>query len=74
MPLTVAERKYRLPRGAQKEVAALLGVGPAYISRAMEGDLRPKTPEAIRRLRRAQRALAKKLGVTLTEAFPEAAA
>jgi transcriptional regulator with XRE-family HTH domain len=70
MPLSVAERKHRLPFGAQREVAAAEQVDRAYVSKVMNGEIFPKTPPARKKLRRVQVALARKLGVTVDEAFP----
>lgn len=70
MPLTIAERKHQMPRGAQLEVSAKERVDPGYVSRVMNGELRPKTPVGRKKLRRVQVALARKLGVTVDEAFP----
>lgn len=70
MPLSVAERKHRMPYGAQKEVSVEQGVSEGYVSLAMNGDVRPKTAPTRKKLRRVQVALARKLGVTVDEAFP----
>jgi hypothetical protein len=74
MPLTIAERKHRMPRGAGLEIAAKERVDPGYVSKALNGELHPKTPPAKKKLRRVQVALARKLGVTVDEAFPPAEA
>lgn len=70
MPLTIAERKHRMPYGAQLEVARQEGVAESYVSAVMNGDVRPKTEPTRKKLRRVQVALARKLGVTVDEAFP----
>jgi transcriptional regulator with XRE-family HTH domain len=70
MPLTIAERKHRMPFGAQREVAAAEGVDRGYVSKVMNGEVFPKTPDKKKQLRRVQVALARKLGVTVDEAFP----
>ncbi len=70
MPLTIAERKYRMPYGAQLEVAREEGVAPSYVSAVMNGEVRPKTDPTRQKLQRVQAALAGKLGVSVEEAFP----
>lgn len=70
MPLTIAERKHRMPFGAQREVATEEGVDEAYVSKAMNDEVHPKTPEARQKLRRVQVALARKLKVRVEDVFP----
>ena len=70
MPLTIAERKHRMPFGAQLAVSHEQRVDPGYVSKVMSDDIRPKTPAGRKKLRRVQVALARKLGVTVDEAFP----
>jgi hypothetical protein len=70
MPLTIAERKHRMPHGGRKEVAAEQMVDATYVSKAMNGELFPKTSTGRKKLRRVQVAIARKLGVTVDEAFP----
>lgn len=70
MPLTIAERKHRLPFGAQREIAEDQGVSKSYISLAISEELRPKTPRAQEKLRRVQRAIAARLGEPIEEVFP----
>jgi hypothetical protein len=70
MPLSIAERKHRMPYGAQLEVAKEQAVSESYVSAVMNGDVRPKTDVTRKKLRRVQVALARKLGVTVDEAFP----
>lgn len=72
MPLSIAERKYRMPFGAQLAVATECGVSKQYVSAVMNGDMRPKGADAQKRVRRVQVAIARKLGVTVDEAFPPA--
>ena len=74
MPLTVAERKHLMPHGAQKEVAEAEGVAVSYVSAVMAGEVFPKTEPSRQKLRRVQRALARKLGRTIADAFPETVA
>lgn len=69
LALTVAERKHRLPYGAQKKIARRLGVARSYVSAAVAGDCRPKTKRAKLRLRRVQVAIAGELGLPVEEAF-----
>lgn len=72
MPLTVWQRKERLPFGAQKEVATEEGCDPAVVSMVVNdkaGNYDPK------RVRRIQVRLARKMGCRVDEAFgpPEGA-
>jgi hypothetical protein len=71
MTLTVAERKHLMPHGAQGEVAEAERVAESYVSAVMAGEVRPKTERSRLKLRRVQRALARKLGRTIADAFPE---
>ena len=68
--LTVAERKHRLPFGAQKEIAEAEGVSKALVSEVVNGTSNPTTPEAQRRHRRIQVRIARKLGLRVDEVFP----
>lgn len=71
MPLTTADRKHLMPYGAQKEVATEQGVTEAYVSLVMAGEVRPKTEMTRKKLRRVQVAIARKLGRTVDEVFPQ---
>lgn len=71
--LTIAERKHQMPRGAQVQVANDLGLSTTYVSAVVNEMIHPKTPAAQKTLRRTQVALARKLGVTVDEAFPPVA-
>jgi transcriptional regulator with XRE-family HTH domain len=71
MTLTVAERKHQMPSGAQREVATALGVKESFVSEVMAGEVFPKRPGTKAKVRRVQVALARKLGVSVAEAFPE---
>jgi hypothetical protein len=71
MPLSIAERKHLMPFGAQREVAAEQSVDAGYVSRVMNDEVHPKTPPARKKLRRVQVALARKLGRTVDDAFPQ---
>jgi hypothetical protein len=70
MPLTIAERKHLMPRGAQREVVKETGFSSTYVSAVVCGEVRPKTPPARKKLRRAQVALARKLGRPVDDVFP----
>lgn len=70
MPLTIAERKHLMPRGARKDVAAEQLVDGTFVSRVMNGEVLPKTEPGRKKLRRIQVALARKLGRTVDEVFP----
>lgn len=70
MALTIAERKHLMPYGSQREVASEQGVKEGYVSEVMSGDVNPKTTDGKKKLRRVQVAIARKLGVTVDEAFP----
>lgn len=72
MPLSIAERKHQMPFRAQAQVADAEGVAESYVSAVMNGTVHPKTDETRKKLRRVQVALARKLGVTVDEAFPPA--
>jgi hypothetical protein len=61
-----------MPYGAQREIAREKGVTEGYVSEAMNDLLRPKTAEGKKRLRGVQVAIARKLGTTVDEAFPQA--
>jgi transcriptional regulator with XRE-family HTH domain len=74
MPLSIADRKHLMPFGAQQEVAAEQSVAESYVSAVMNGAVHPKTAATKKKLRRVQVALARKLGVTVDEAFPPTAA
>jgi transcriptional regulator with XRE-family HTH domain len=70
MPLTIAERKHQMPFGAQLEVAKAEGVSPSYVSAVMRDEVLAKTVPTQKKLRRVQVAIARKIGVTVDEAFP----
>lgn len=74
MTLSVAERKHQMPHGAQREVAETESVAMSYVSAVMAGEVFPKTDRSRLKLRRVQKALAKKLGVPVADAFPEGSA
>lgn len=70
MPLTIAERKYLMPFGAQIEVARAESVSESYVSAVMSDSVEPKTPPTRKKLRRVQVALARKLGRPVEDVFP----
>ena len=74
MPLSTAERKHRLPFGSQKEIAEAEGVSEAYVSLAVADEIRPKTKPSQAKLRRIRARIARKLGVSVAEAYPAVAA
>lgn len=73
MPLSIAERKYRMPHGALQEVARAEGVANSYVTAVMNGTVAAKSPRAKKRLRRIQVALARKLGRRVDDVFGDAA-
>jgi hypothetical protein len=70
MPMTVADRVHQMPHGAQRVVARDLGLAESYVSAVITGDARPKTARGRKTVRRVQVAIARKLSVTVDEAFP----
>lgn len=70
MALSVADRKHRLPHGAQKEIADALANGDkSYTSRALAGEIHPKTEPAKAKLRRVQEAFAEKFKLPVEDVF-----
>lgn len=72
--LTVAERKHRLPFGAQKRIAEELGVSRALVSAVVGDKYHPTRYEGNKTLRRIQVRVARQLGLRVDEAFPVEAA
>lgn len=70
MPLTIAERKHRMPHGAQKKIAQTEGVSEQYVSSVMNETFVPQTEPARRKVQRVRVRIARALGVTVDEAFP----
>lgn len=70
VPLTIAERKHLMPRGAQMQVATSLGLSTTYVSAVMNDETHPKTEAGKKQLRRVRVALARKLGRPVDEVFP----
>ncbi len=69
MPISIADRKHRMPFGAQQEVADELEVPKSYVSAVMSDEVFPKTEETREKLRRVQEALAKKLELPVEDVF-----
>ena len=70
MALSVADRKHKLPHGAQREIADALADGDkTYVSRAVAGEVHPKTEKAKAKLRSVQEAVAEKLGLPVEDVF-----
>jgi len=69
MPISIAERKYRMPYGGQKEAAGIAEVDETYVSRVFSGQVRPKTKEAKLKFRRTQVALARVMKMAVDELF-----
>lgn len=69
MPLSIAERKYRMPHGALQQVARSEGVANSYVTAVMNGTVMPRSPLARKKLRRVRVALARKLGLRVDEVF-----
>lgn len=70
MPLSIAERKHRMPFGAQRQVATEEEVSESYISAVMNDEVFPKTEPTQAKLARVQAALARRLGLPVEEVFP----
>lgn len=71
MPLTVAERKHRLPYGAMKAVAEAVKKDRSYVAKVVAGEVFPKTQKGRDTLREVQVAVARRLRVPVAIAFPE---
>lgn len=72
VPLTIAERKHRLPHGAGKAVASRFGVSGTYVTDTMNGVLKPTSDEAKKKLRRVQVWIARKyFRLPVAVVFPE---
>lgn len=71
MPLTASDRTERLEHGAQREIAAKLGVAESYVSAVVTGDARPKTGRGRKTVRRIQVAVAREIRLPVDEVFPQ---
>lgn len=72
VPLTIAERKHRMPHGAQTIVAKRFAVSGTYVTDAMNGVLRPSGDDARKKLRRVQVYIARKyFRLPVAVVFPE---
>lgn len=70
MALTKRERKLRLRRGAQKEIAEQLGVSEGLVSLVVNGKTQILGKETVRTVREA---IAEKIGASIEEVFGAAA-
>jgi len=70
MPLSIAERKHRLPMGAQKEIAREAGVSTTVVSEVVSEEYNPKTPKGRATERRIRVRVARKLGMKVDDVFP----
>lgn len=68
--LTTAERKHRLPFGAQKAIAEEAGVSRSLVSAIVNDTYRPTTEQGRRTMRRIRVRIARELGMRVDEAFP----
>jgi transcriptional regulator with XRE-family HTH domain len=71
MTLSIAERKYRLPYGKQKEIAEAEGVSESFVSNVLSATKLPRTERGWRTYRRVAVRIARVLKVPVDEAFPE---
>lgn len=62
--------KARLERGAQKRIAAALGVPAPTVSNVITGAYRPRTERGRKTQRKVQKAVAKAIGLKVEEVFP----
>lgn len=69
MALTAVGRKALLEHGRQKVVAGRARVSPAYVSAVNACEWIPKTRRGWEKYRRVQLAIARELGLDVTEAF-----
>jgi hypothetical protein len=68
--LSVAERKHRLPHGAQKQIAAEEQVSAQYVSAVLADLVKPRTERGTKTVRRIQVAIARKLRMRVDDVFP----
>lgn len=71
MSLSRYERKEKLPWGAQKEIAEALEVDESLVSRVNSDKAYHDDPKKVRQV---QVRIARKIGVTVDEAFPSTGA
>lgn len=71
MALTIAERKYLMPHGRQKEIAESLGVSEAFVSNVVNAARMPRTERAWKKHRAVARVIARTLKRPMREVFPE---
>jgi hypothetical protein len=69
MALNGIGRKALLEHGRQKAVADRLKFSTAYVSAVVNGELIPKTRGGWKNYRRVQSAIARELGMDVTDAF-----
>ena len=63
--------KERLEHGAQRRIALALGVAEPTVSNVITGAYRARPERGRATLRKVQRAIARELGTTVEELFPE---
>lgn len=63
--------KERLEHGAQRRIALALGVGEPTVSNVITGAYRARTERGQATLKKVQRAIARELGASVEELFPE---
>lgn len=71
MALSALGRKHLLPHGSQRKIARRLGVEEARVSAVVNGDDLPVTERGWKNYRKAQKAIARALNLTVEEAFSE---
>lgn len=69
MALSSLGRKHLMEHGRQKAVAGRTRTSRAYVSAVVNGELIPKTRLGWKKYRRVQLAIARELGMDVTEAF-----
>jgi DNA-binding transcriptional regulator YdaS (Cro superfamily) len=70
MTPNIALIKERLEHGAQKRIAAAIGVKEPTVSNVITGNYRPRTERGRKTLHRVQVAVARAARLRLDEAFP----
>lgn len=69
MALSAIGRKALLEHGTQTKIAAQLSLSDGFVSAVVLGDDLPKTRKGWKNYRRVQLAIARELGLDVTEAF-----